>query len=197
LQAQLYEAHEAFGDTVDTATRTRYNNTVKKTTKSLSVKIKGLANMLKKKIAEHQDLLKDISLERKENEHILKHIRMSLDCNLEDALRREKVRAVEELAMRTSELEDHIVALSRQLKVVEAKLVELQNAGTSPFVPPILAPISCSTTIPCGTRTPFPTTPSLAAPTKPLDSNPYYSRACEGVCDTQNTDASTTPSATF
>jgi hypothetical protein len=38
----------------------------------LGVKIRGLANMLKKKIAEHQDLVNDIFLERKENEDILK-----------------------------------------------------------------------------------------------------------------------------
>ena len=47
LKAQISEAYAGFGDTVDTATRTR-------STKSLSVKIKALANMLKKKTEEHQ-----------------------------------------------------------------------------------------------------------------------------------------------
>ncbi len=111
---------------MDTATRTRSNNSVKKSTKPLSVKIKGLANM---KIAEHHDLVKDTSLERKENEDIPNHTTMSLESNLEDALRMEKARATKDLTMRTSELEDHIVTLSRQLKAAEAKLVELQNAG--------------------------------------------------------------------
>jgi hypothetical protein len=32
------------------------------------------------------------------------------------------------------------VALSRQLKDAEAKLVELQNVGTFPFLSPVLAP---------------------------------------------------------
>ncbi len=46
-------------------------------TKYLTVKILALANMFKKKIAGHQDLVKDISLERKENEDILKQTTMS------------------------------------------------------------------------------------------------------------------------
>jgi hypothetical protein len=108
LHSQISEAHVAFGDTVDTAIRTRYNNAVKKSTKSLSVKFKELANILKKKIAEHQDLVKDIFLERKENKNIMKQTTMSLESNLEDALRREKARAIEEWTIRTSELEDHI-----------------------------------------------------------------------------------------
>ncbi len=45
LKAQIFVAHAAFGDMVDTATRTRSNNTVEKSTKSLSVKIKALANI--------------------------------------------------------------------------------------------------------------------------------------------------------
>jgi hypothetical protein len=96
--------------------------------------------MLKKNTTEHQDLVEEIALERKENEDMLKQTTMSLDSNLEDALRRKKARATEELGMRTSELEDHIVTLSRQLKDTEAKVAELQNAGTSSFVSPILAP---------------------------------------------------------
>ena len=78
--------------------------------------------------------MEEIALERKENEDMLKQTTMSLESNLEDTLRREKARATEELTMRTSELEDHIVTLSRQLKVAEAKMAELQNAGTSLFV---------------------------------------------------------------
>ena len=72
LKAHISEANVAYGDTVDTATRTRSNNTLKKSTKALSVKIKAFANMLKKKIAGHQDLMKDIALERKKNEDIMK-----------------------------------------------------------------------------------------------------------------------------
>jgi hypothetical protein len=59
---------------------------VQKSTKSLRVKIKALANMLKKKIAEHQYFVKDIAFEKKENEDILKQTTMSLESNLEDAL---------------------------------------------------------------------------------------------------------------
>ncbi len=55
LKAQISEAHAAFGDTVYTATRTRSSNKVQKSTKSLSVSIKALVNMLKKKTEEHQD----------------------------------------------------------------------------------------------------------------------------------------------
>jgi hypothetical protein len=116
-KANISAAHATFGDTVDTATRTRSNNTVKKSTKSLSVKIKALANMLMKKTTEHHNLVKDIALERKETENMLKQTTMSLESNLEDALQREKSRAREESTMRSSELEDHIVTLSRQLKV--------------------------------------------------------------------------------
>ena len=148
-------------------------------------------------MSEHQELVNDISTERKENEDILKQTTMSLESNLEDALRREKPRATEELSMRMSELENHIVTLSRQLKVAEAKIAELQNAGTSPFVSPILAPTSCPTTTSCGTPTHVRTLPSSAVSTKLLDSNLCSSRACEDVCDTRNTGASTTPSATF
>ena len=56
-KAQVSITHVAFGDTADTATRVRSNNTVKNSTKSLSVKIKVLANMLKKKTTKHQDLV--------------------------------------------------------------------------------------------------------------------------------------------
>ena len=41
-KAQSSEAHAAFGDTVDTATRTRSSKKVKKSTKSLSVKLSRL-----------------------------------------------------------------------------------------------------------------------------------------------------------
>jgi hypothetical protein len=60
--------------------------------------------MLKKKTVGHQDLVEEIALERKENEDMLKHTTMSLEYNLQDALRREKARATEELSVRTSEL---------------------------------------------------------------------------------------------
>ena len=54
---------------------------------------------------------------------------MYLKSNLEGALRREKALATEELTTRTSELEDHIFTISRQLKAAEAKIAyELQNA---------------------------------------------------------------------
>ena len=85
---------------------------------------------------------------------------MSLESSLEDALRREKARATEELTVRSSELEDHIATISRQLKIAEAKLAELQNARTSPLLSPMLAPTSCPTTTPCGTPIPFRTPPS-------------------------------------
>jgi len=55
LKAQISAAHAAFSDTAGTATRTRSSNTVNKSTKSLSVKIKAIANMLKKKTSEHQE----------------------------------------------------------------------------------------------------------------------------------------------
>ena len=61
----------------------------------------------------------------------------------------------------------------------------------------ILAPTSCPTKTPCGTRTPFRTPPSLATPTKPLDLISCPSQSCEDVCDSRNTGASTTLSATF
>jgi len=41
--------------------------------------------MFKKEIAEHQDLKKDIALERKENEDMLKQTTMSLESDLENA----------------------------------------------------------------------------------------------------------------
>ena len=113
LRAQISEAHATFDDTMDTATQTR-SNTVKKSTKSLSVKIKELANMFKKQIAEHQDCVKDISLERKETEDFLKQMTVSLEYNLEEALRREKARATKELTLRTIEFEDFIVLLHFQ-----------------------------------------------------------------------------------
>ena len=196
LKAEIFAAHAAFGDTVDTATRTRSTNTVKKSTKSLSVKIKALANMLKKKTAEHQELVEEIALERKEHEDMLKQTAMSIESNLEDALRREKARAAEELTLKTSELDDHIVTLSRQLKVAEAEVAELQKAGTSSFLSPIHAPTSYPTRTPSVTPTPFRTPPSSAVPTKPLFSIPF-SRACEDVCEHRNTGASATQIATF
>jgi hypothetical protein len=82
MKAQISEAHAAFGDTVDTTTRKRSSNKVKKSTKSLSVKIKALANMFKKKTAEHHDLVEEIASERKENEDMLKQTTMSLETNL-------------------------------------------------------------------------------------------------------------------
>jgi hypothetical protein len=96
LHAQISEAHATFGDTVDMATRKRSNNIVKKSIMSFFVESKALASILMKKIAEHQDLVKDISLERKENENIPMQTTMSLEPNLEDALRRVKARAPEE-----------------------------------------------------------------------------------------------------
>jgi len=82
------------------------------------------------------------------------------------------------------------------LKVAEAKLAELQTAGTSPLVSPILAPTSCPITIPYGTPTPFRAPPSSTAPTEPLNSIPCPSRAYEDFFDPRNTGASTTQSAT-
>ena len=85
-EGRNFAAHATFGDTVDTATRIRSSNTVKKSTRSLSVKIKALVNMLKKKTAEHQYLVEEIDLERNENEDMLKQTTMSFESNLEDAL---------------------------------------------------------------------------------------------------------------
>ena len=68
LEAETSAARAACGAALDSATRTQ-SRAVKKP--SLSVKIKRLANMLMKKTSEHQDLLKEIALERKEAENLL------------------------------------------------------------------------------------------------------------------------------
>jgi hypothetical protein len=145
LKAQISAVHAIFCDTVDSPTRTRYQ-TVKNSAMSLSSKIKRLLNVLKKKISEHQDLIKDIALERKEFEDLLKQTTLYFEFDVEDALRSEKARAKNIYILKTNELDDYIVTHSRQLKVTEAEFNELRDGRTSPFVSPILAPVTCPTT---------------------------------------------------
>ncbi len=72
-----------------------------------------------------------MSKKRLENEHNLEQTKMALEESKEMALQRERAEANEKLVMVTSELEGHIVTLSRQLKAYEA-LVRDRPATSTP-----------------------------------------------------------------
>jgi hypothetical protein len=65
--------------------------------------------------------------------------------------------ANEKLVMQTSELEDHIITLSRQLKDAEQKLRAVSAVGTSSVVLATGATLSSLTATPDVTPTPLPT----------------------------------------
>ncbi len=75
----------------------------------MSQEIISLAQKYEKVAAEHAEMSK----EKLEYEQTLEETRMALEESNETALQRERAEANEKLAMATSELEDHIVTLSR------------------------------------------------------------------------------------
>ena len=61
-------------------------------------------------------------LERRELEETQRQKMLSLESNYEETLTRERQKMKEEMGIQTSELEDHIKTLARQLKNAEGKL---------------------------------------------------------------------------
>ncbi len=131
LQAKVSAAHAAIYATVLLIPPRTRSQKGKATGKDLIKKFKDLANKLKKKTAEHDALLQGIVLERKECEDTLKQTTASVGESIAGAVRREKTEAREQLVMETSQMDDHIRQLSRQLKHAEDKIAQL-NVGLSP-----------------------------------------------------------------
>ncbi len=131
---------------------------MKKGAKSLSKKIEDLIVHLKKSIAEH----KQLALDRKELEDLLKHTKLSYQSSQEEALRRERAIANENFVMQTSELGEHIMTLSRQLKDAEQKMRAVYTVGTSSFLLATGATLSSLTATPDVTPMPLPT-PNVGA----------------------------------
>jgi hypothetical protein len=112
----------------------------------LSQKISFLEQKYEKVAAEHAEMPK----EKLEYEQTLEQMRMDLEESNETALQRERAEANEKLVMTTSELEGHIVTLSRQLKASSA-LVRDRPATSNPChdIPaPALSPTSTPSIIP-------------------------------------------------
>ena len=126
---------------------------MKRGAKSLSQKIEDLIVHLKKSIAEH----KQLALDRKELEDLLKHTKLSYQSSQEEALRRERAIANENFVMQTSELGEHIMTLSRQLKDAEQKMRAVYTVGTSSFLLATGATLSSLTATLDVTPTPLPT----------------------------------------
>jgi hypothetical protein len=57
---------------------------------------------LKKKTEEYDNLIKEVDLEKKESEDILKHTAASVDATIEEVLRRVRAEAQEQLAVEMS-----------------------------------------------------------------------------------------------
>ena len=85
---------------------------------------------MKEKVAEHQHCIEEIRLERRELEETQQQKTLSLESSNEETLTRERHKMKEKMVIQTSELEDHIRTLARQLKDFEGKL-SLDNAGNS------------------------------------------------------------------
>ena len=91
-----------------------------------------------------------MSKEKLEYGQTLEETRMALEESNEMDLQRERAEANEKLAVATSELEDHIVRLSRQFKATEA-LVRDRPAASTPcqaIHAPTLSPTSTPNTFP-------------------------------------------------
>ena len=156
LQEQIADAYEAFEDQDERTVRTRTSKR-KRATKSLSHKIKELATTLKEQVAEHQRCMEEMRLERRELEETQQQKMLSLESNFEETLTRERQKMKEEMVIQTSELEDHIRRLARQLKDAEGKL-SLCTAGNSfTFSPATVARTSCTILTPNLTPTPLST----------------------------------------
>ena len=65
---------------------------------------------------------------------MLKHTAASVDVAIEEAVRRVRAEAQEQLVMETSQMDDHIRQLSRQRKVVEDMLLVLDARASSTLV---------------------------------------------------------------
>ncbi len=89
--------------------------------------------MLKKKTDEHDDLVKEVDLEKKETEDMLKQTAASVDATVEEDVRKVKAEAQERLAMETSQMDDYIRQLSRQ-RVAEDMLQVLDARSSSMLV---------------------------------------------------------------
>ena len=87
-------------------------------------KIKDLANKLNIKTVEHEDFVKQVNLKRKECDDMLKQMNASVDASIKETVRKERAEAREQLTMETSQLDDRIRQLSRQLKIAEDALRE-------------------------------------------------------------------------
>ena len=55
---------------------------------------------------------------------MIKQMTASVDASIEEVVRKERAKAREQLAMETSQLDDHIRQLSTQLKIAEDALLE-------------------------------------------------------------------------
>jgi hypothetical protein len=142
LEAEVSAAHVA----LDTALSRLVQKRTLRGKKNLSQKIISLAQKYEKVAAEHTEMSK----EKLEYEQTLEETRMALEESNETALQRERAEANEKLAMATSELEDHIVRLSRQLKAAEA-LVRDRPAASTPcqaILAPTLSPTSTPNVFP-------------------------------------------------
>ena len=64
--------------------------------------------MLKNKIDEYENVVKEVDLEKKEAEDMLKQTAASVDATIEEAARRVRAEAQEQLSMETSQMDDHI-----------------------------------------------------------------------------------------
>jgi len=115
----------------------------------LSQKITFLAQKYEKVAAEHAEMSK----EKLEYELTLEQTRMALEESNKAALQRERAEANEKLVMATSELEDHIVILLRQLKANEGFVRDRLAASTPCHVIP--APTFSSTSTPNIVLTPI------------------------------------------
>ena len=89
----------------------------------MSLKTNFLAQKYEKVAAEHAKMSK----EKLEYEQTLEQTRIALEVSNKTALQRKRAEANEKLMMATSELEDHIVTLSRHLKAAEAIVPSTRN----------------------------------------------------------------------
>ena len=81
-----------------------------------------LATTLKGKVAKDQHCIEEMRMERRELEETQQHKMVSLESNYEETWTRERQKMKEEMVTQTSELEDYIITLARQLKDVEGNL---------------------------------------------------------------------------
>jgi hypothetical protein len=138
LNAMVSVAHAAIDAAVQIKPRTRLQKG-KASGNELVKKITKVASMLKKKTDEYENLVKEVDLEKNETEDMLKQTAVSVNATVEEAVRRVRAGAKEQLAMETSQMDDHIRHISRQLRVAEDKLQVLDAKASCTFVTTVAA----------------------------------------------------------